>query len=106
VEYVHALVVDLAERYEDGESASERRRELLDEHKWRALRYGHEAELLDRDLETTRPLGELLQAEADRLDVPGLLDVFNDESGAARQRRLRGDDGLDALCESLVLDET
>jgi carboxylate-amine ligase len=31
VEYVHALVTDLAERYEDGESAVPLRREVLDE---------------------------------------------------------------------------
>jgi len=38
VEYVHALVEDLAARYDDGESATDARREFLDENKWRALR--------------------------------------------------------------------
>jgi carboxylate-amine ligase len=51
VEYVHALVVDLCERYEDGESGTDHRRELLDESKWRAIRRGHDADLLDRQFE-------------------------------------------------------
>ncbi|MEF8827275.1 MAG: glutamate--cysteine ligase, partial [Halapricum sp.] len=43
VEYSHALVLDLAERYEDGESSTDLRREALDENKWRAIRHGHDA---------------------------------------------------------------
>jgi carboxylate-amine ligase len=65
VEYAAALVEDLAERYADspdpwsayrssgrdpgdGWVGRPLRREPLDENKWRALRYGHDAELLDR----------------------------------------------------------
>ncbi len=104
VEYVRAAVLDLAARYEDGESGSEYRRELLDEHKWRAMRYGHDGELLARDLETTRSLGDLVEAEADRLDVTGLMSLFDRESGAERQRRRRRAGGPDAVCESLLLE--
>jgi carboxylate-amine ligase len=104
VEYVHALVEDLAARYDDGESATEMRRELLDENKWRALRYGHDASLLSREFEETVPLGELVEREADRLDVPGLRALYDRESGATRQRRLRADSGDDALCEALLLE--
>jgi carboxylate-amine ligase len=103
VEYVHALVVDLAERYEDGESASERRRELLDDNKWRAIRHGQDAQLLGRDLAEPHSLESLVVAEADRLDTPGLLDLLERDSGAERQRRCRRQEGLDALCESLLL---
>jgi len=106
VEYVRALVVDLAERYADGESGSDYRRELLDESKWRAIRHGHDAELLSRDLETTRPLEAVVQAEADRLDVPGLVDLYDRESGASRQRRIRDSQGLDALPTSLLLERS
>src|SRR6056297_3686335 len=37
VEYVHALVADLAARYDDSEQLPQLRRELLDENKWREI---------------------------------------------------------------------
>jgi carboxylate-amine ligase len=104
VEYVHALVEDLAARYEDGESATEMRRELLDENKWRALRHGHDAALLSREFDEPVPLEALVEREADRLDVPGLFDLYTRESGATRQRRLRESQGEDALCATLLLE--
>ncbi|MDS0281405.1 glutamate--cysteine ligase [Haloarcula onubensis] len=91
VEYVHALVTDLAARYEDGESGTEMRRELLDENKWRAIRHGQSASLLARDGESTRALADVVAAECDRLDVDGIRAVFEAESGAQRQRRLRNE---------------
>ena len=103
VEYVHALVTDLAERYEDGESGRRHRRELLDENKWRALRYGQEASLIDREMEGTVSVTDLAVREADRLDVPALLELVERESGARRQRRINREEGVDALCESLLL---
>ncbi|WP_123537517.1 glutamate--cysteine ligase [Halosimplex salinum] len=103
VEYTHALVTDLAARYEDGENGSEVRRELHDENKWRALRHGHDAALFDREFESTVDLGELVDREAERLGVSGIRDLYDDESGADRQRRLREDEGVDALCDSLRL---
>jgi carboxylate-amine ligase len=102
-EYAYELVIDLCERYEDGESGSAYRRELLDENKWRALRYGHDAELLGRNVEKAVPVGTLVEREADRLDVPDLLDLYDTESGASRQRRILETEGPDALCESLLL---
>jgi carboxylate-amine ligase len=102
-EYVYELVIDLCERYEDGENGSEYRRELLDENKWRAMRYGHDADLLGRDRERTVPVGELVDREADRLGVPAIRDLYEAPSGAARQRRLLETEGLDALCDSLRL---
>jgi carboxylate-amine ligase len=103
VEYVHALVLELCERYEDGEPSTDRRRELLDENKWRAIRYGQDARLLDRQLARTRPIETLVEAEADRLELPGLLELLRAESGASRQRRIRTEDGTDELCASLLL---
>jgi carboxylate-amine ligase len=103
VEYVHALVVDLAERYADGETIPTLRRELLDENKWRALRYGHDASFITRSAEDTVSLETFVDRECDRLGVDGLRDVLDEPSGAATQRRLRREEGVDALCESLVL---
>jgi carboxylate-amine ligase len=103
VAYIHALVIDLCERYEDGESGKTHRRELLDENKWRALRYGQNASLIDRDAEGTVPVTRLTKQEADRLDVPSLVE-FLEESGASRQRRLRRQEGVDSLCQSLLLE--
>ena len=105
VDYVHALVEDLSARYDDGESGSDHRRELLDENKWRAIRHGHDAELLGPDLEESVPLDELVDREASRLGVSALRDLYDRESGAKRQRRLREQDGVDALCDSLLLEK-
>ena len=102
VEYTAALVEDLTARYEDGEAGHDHRREPLDENKWRAMRYGHDAALLDRDCEETVPLGELVDREASRLGVSGIRSLYDAESGADRQRRLLADEGLDGLCAGLL----
>ena len=116
VEFVHALVLDLAERYvdlaapwaryrnrRDGGSGgvSRLRREELDENKWRAIRHGHDASFLARDGGTVE-LAETVDRACDRLGVDGLREIVDAESGAARQRRLHKT-GLDALCASLLL---
>jgi carboxylate-amine ligase len=103
-EFVHALVVDLAARYEDGESGTDPRRELLDENKWRAMRHGHDASFVTPDGEDTVPLGEFVARQCDRLNVDGLREVYDRESGAERQRRLHEEAGIDALCADLTLD--
>ncbi len=105
VEYAHALVSALADEYEDGGDGYGRthRRELLDENKWRAIRHGHDATFIDRDLEGTVGLGELVDRECDRLGIDGIKRVYDRESGARRQRRLRSDEGTDDLCASLLL---
>ncbi|WP_254544373.1 glutamate--cysteine ligase [Halomarina pelagica] len=113
VEYVHALVTDLGERYEDSRDpwaearhrgdGTRHRRETLDENKWRAMRWGHEASFIDRACESTCDLGEVVDRECERLGTSGIRDVYAGESGADRQRRLREEGGLDALCESLLL---
>ena len=103
VEYTQALVEDLSARYEDGEDGYEHRREPLDENKWRALRYGHDAELLSKDWSESVPLGELVDREHSRLGVSGIKELYDGESGAARQRRLLESRGLDHVCDSLLL---
>jgi len=102
-EYVHALVLDLAARYDDGESRPELRRELLDENKWRAMRYGHDAEFIEQSGDDTVSLGTVVDRECDRLAIDGLRDLFEAPSGAETQRQRHADGGCDALCESLVL---
>ena len=102
VEYVHALVEALADRYEDGDTGTDVRREILDENKWRAIRHGHDASLLTRD-GSAASLGELVDRECDRLDVDGLRTIYDRESGATRQRRLRRADGVAALAADLQL---
>jgi glutamate---cysteine ligase / carboxylate-amine ligase len=104
VEYAHALVEVLAEEYEDGTPGHQHRRELLDENKWRAIRHGQDVSLIDRDLEGTVDLGELVDRECERLGIDGIREVYERESGAERQRRLREEEGSDALCESLLLE--
>jgi len=103
VEYVYALVVDLAERYEDGESGSDIRRELLDENKWRAVRHGQDATFIDCDGDSEVSAAEAVDREMDRLGVSGIGTILEAESGAARQRRILDERGPDALREALVL---
>lgn len=103
VEYTEALVEDLAARYEDGESGQYQRRELLDENKWRALRYGHDAELLSKDWSETIPLGELVDRETSRLGVSGIGEIYDGGSGAEKMRRLWDNGGLDAVCDAIRL---
>ncbi|MFB6112514.1 MAG: glutamate--cysteine ligase [Halodesulfurarchaeum sp.] len=104
-EYVHALVLDLAERFDDGESGTRFRRELLDENKWRALRYGHEASFIDFQRDDVVSLPEAVDREAERLGVSGIRDLLDAESGAARQRRILEEQGHEALRRELLLDE-
>ena len=103
VEYVHALVEDFAARFADGESGHDYRRELLEENKWRALRYGRNASFIARDGSGTVDLDAVVRRECDRLGVSGLRQLQEDESGAARQRRIHEERGFDALCASLLL---
>ena len=102
VEYTHALVLDLSERYEDDDPVHDLRRELLDENKWRAMRHGHEASFIAPDGAGEVPLGTVVDRECDRLGIDGIRQIYGDESAATRQRRLR-DVGVDELCESLTL---
>ncbi|MFB6124333.1 MAG: glutamate--cysteine ligase [Halanaeroarchaeum sp.] len=103
IEYVHALVVDLAERYEDGESGTDVRRELLDENKWRATRHGRDASFITPDGEDVVSLPTVVDREMDRLDVSGIGALLAMESGAKRQRRIREDRGADSLRRALML---
>ena len=111
VEYVHALVTELAEAYEDGAERGDYRHELLEQNKWNALRYGHEATLVDPRISGSvdagecgsETIGEFVDREADRLGVEGLRQLYESESGAERQRRIRRADGIEALCRDLLL---
>ncbi|GAB7093095.1 glutamate--cysteine ligase [Halolamina litorea] len=107
VEGVHAMVVDLGERYEDGErgplDGDGLRRELLDENKWRATRHGHEATFVDRDGESTIDLAEAIERTCDRIGDDALAGLLGRESGSERQRRIHGEQGSEALRESLIL---
>ena len=103
VSYVHALVIDLCERYEDGESSTPYRRELLDENKWRAMRHGHSAELLTQSFDEAVSLETLVEREADRLGVPELTTLLG-ESGAEKQRRILKDHGVSALCRAVQIE--
>ncbi|WP_181686294.1 glutamate--cysteine ligase [Halorhabdus salina] len=103
VEYIQELIVDLAARYEDGESGTDIRRELLDENKWRAIRYGRETSFVTRDGEGTVDLEAVIQRDRDRLDLSRIEALVGAESGAERQRRRKTQEGIDALCESVLV---
>ncbi|MBP1987478.1 glutamate--cysteine ligase [Halolamina salifodinae] len=105
VEGIHAMVIDLAERYEDG---AERlgpglRRELLDENKWRATRHGHDATFVDRDGESTVTLADAVERTCNRIGNDALANLLDQESGSRRQRRIHETRGAAELRESLIL---
>jgi carboxylate-amine ligase len=102
--YVAELVRDLRERYADGASGSDPRREYLDANKWRALRYGREATFLDRGGGTIG-LGEWVDRESERTGGDAIRTLRDAPGGAERQRRYRDSDGLDGLCAALRLGE-
>jgi len=103
VEYVHALVVDYAERYADGESPPTLRRELLDENKWRAIRHGHDASFITRDGEDTVSLGEAVADVRPPRNRRDPRRVRRREREPAPAPTPRGEGGLDALCDDLML---
>ncbi len=106
VEYIHALVMDFAARYADGESGTDVRREILDANKWHAMRYGRDAEFILPGSTDTVTLSEFVDRETNRLGADGLATLLARESGAEKQRRLHADDadGVETLLESLCLD--
>ncbi|AFK19466.1 glutamate--cysteine ligase [Haloferax mediterranei ATCC 33500] len=104
VEYVYTLVLNLADRYESGESRTDVRREILDENKWRATRHGRDASFITPNSEGVVSLESFVETESDRLDINGLRSLFAAESGANIQRRIHDESGTDALCEYLTLD--
>lgn len=106
VEYFHALVYELSDEYEAGVTSTEIRREVLDENKWRALRYGHDASFIKKDGTGEIDLATVVDRECDRLGISGIKTMLDAESGAAKQRRLREEHGMDALQDQLLLTPT
>lgn len=80
------------------------RLELLQENKWRALRYGWDGAIISRSGDGTIDILDAAWAEVDRLDLDRLPTVLETESGATRQRRLYDDDGMATVLEDLLLE--
>ena len=102
-EYIHALVVDLADQYQNGAEDTRMRRELLDENKWRAMRHGRDTELITPDGTDTESIESIVVRDAERLDIDGILELWGAESGTERQRRLYDNGGFEAVRASLML---
>src|SRR5919106_1412298 len=93
---IQAMVKELAEHYEAGESLSRYPYEMLDENKWLAARHGLVGELVDLPLtdrvtaaELTRRLMERLRPHAEELgsaeELDCLQDILENGTGSARQ---------------------
>ena len=61
--------------------------------------------IMTRDGDSVVDLPTVVDRECDRLDVEGLRFLLERESGATRQRRIRDERGIDALCRDLLIDE-
>jgi carboxylate-amine ligase len=93
---IQAMVKELAEHYEAGESLSRYPYEMLDENKWLAARHGLEGELVDLPktdrvgaAELARRLIERLRPHSEELgsgeEFEELADILESGTGAARQ---------------------
>lgn len=112
VEYVHALVCDLAATYDrhripkaaDG-GGVRHRMEVLNENRWRALRYGHESSFVRQNGDGVRDLDRVVADECARLDIDGIGNLYEAESGTERQRRAHAEGGMDAVCEAVRVEK-
>jgi glutamate---cysteine ligase / carboxylate-amine ligase len=93
---IQAMVKELAEHYEGGQSLSRYPYEMLDENKWLAARHGLNGDLVDLPktdrvgaAELTRRLMERLRPHSEELgsadEFDGLADILENGTGAARQ---------------------
>ena len=58
---------------------------------------------IDSAAEFESALADIVESACDRLGVGGLRTLFERESGAEQQRRLRTEDGVASLCDALLL---
>jgi carboxylate-amine ligase len=99
-----ALVLELSSRYSE-EPPTNPRRELLNENKWRAARYGHDASFM-RLNEGVVPIDELFEEVLDNIDtsyedeIRALVNI----SGTNRQREAYDVGGTDRLKNVLRID--
>lgn len=104
---ITALVHELSDRYDAGTLEAPARTELVEENRWRALRYGLDGSLLDvRTAETTpsrRRVLELLEALGPAADAAGCATHLQtaaqlaERNGAERQRAVAAERGLQGL---------
>ena len=98
-----ALVHELGSRYGETEPTNPRR-ELLNENKWRALRYGQDASFLLHDGGTVT-LERLFEDVLESIETSyeDEIRALADVSGAERQREAYQNGGMEAVLGSMVL---
>ncbi|WP_354698631.1 Putative glutamate--cysteine ligase 2 [Paraconexibacter sp. AEG42_29] len=93
---IQAMVKELSERYDSGETLSDVQWQMLDENKWLAARHGMDGELVDLPVAEkvssktlARRLRDRLREHAQDLgsgdDLDGLTDLIERNNGAKRQ---------------------
>jgi carboxylate-amine ligase len=113
VALVQSLVATLAERFERDGAPPTQPRTLIEENKWRAVRYGLDTDLIDLDTdgersarEAVRALAEVARPAAERLGCRSELEeverICRRGTGTDEQRRVHEQDGLLAVARWLA----
>jgi len=99
-----ALVLELGSQY--GKKPTNPRRELLNENKWRAARYGKDASFMLHD-GGTAILEKRFEDVLEAVETPYEKEIRSlaDVSGAERQREAYENGGVDAVLDSIALDD-
>ena len=103
LEYVYHLLTDLSDKYDDGDSGTSTRPEILSENKWRALRYGFNSKFINWDGSSPISLSEIVEMECQRLGNNGLFKIYDAEPTYSWQRAQYNKGGLEHLCRSLII---
>ncbi len=90
---VYSLVLRLSKLYEKGNKKTDIRREIIDQNKWRAIRYGKETTFLKPDSGTI-DVKNMLDNLLDTLDIDEYISTLFNDTGAEKQINIYNKSGF------------